>query len=252
MWDRLAGFTIGPENAQLDFIDRLARDNGWSRHFAERVVDEYKRFVFLGQVAGHPVTPSDEVDQVWHLHLTYTRSYWEDLCRDILGRPFHHGPTRGGEAEGAKFEDWYARTQKSYEEWFGSAPPADIWPEPSIRFGDAPFYVRVNTRRQFVVKKPDGRTVGRLSQRAGLPVLAGLVLAGCSGLGVTGMLAQGGADWRDIIGVLVVLGLVALGGLAYAGWKSGGGGPFGGSGCGGFGGGGGCGGGGCGGGGCGG
>ncbi|MEK6230809.1 MAG: hypothetical protein N2A42_03075 [Luteolibacter sp.] len=33
---------------------------------------EYKRFVALAMLAGHPVTPSEEVDQAWHLHLVYT------------------------------------------------------------------------------------------------------------------------------------------------------------------------------------
>ena len=87
---------------------RLARDNGWTFEFAERVVEEYRRFAFLAKTAGHPVTPSDEVDQMWHLHLTYTRSYWDDFCGRVLEAPLHHDPTQGGRAEGEKFDDWYA------------------------------------------------------------------------------------------------------------------------------------------------
>jgi hypothetical protein len=43
------------------------RANGWSRPFALRAIEEYRKFVFLALVADHQVTPSDQVDQVWHL-----------------------------------------------------------------------------------------------------------------------------------------------------------------------------------------
>jgi hypothetical protein len=87
LWNRLEAFTIGDPEASLGFAQRLARDSNWSLAFARRVIEEYKKFLFLAMEAGHPVTPSDEVDQAWHLHLVYTESYWNELCRDILPRP---------------------------------------------------------------------------------------------------------------------------------------------------------------------
>jgi hypothetical protein len=39
-------------------------------------------------ISTHIVTPSEQVDQVWHLHLTYTRSYWDEFCPNVLGQPF--------------------------------------------------------------------------------------------------------------------------------------------------------------------
>jgi hypothetical protein len=93
VWAALFHYSIGPEDAALHFPDRLARENGWSRTKADRVIGEYKRFCFLAATAGHEVTPSDAVDQAWHLHLTYTRDYWERFCPDVLGRPLHHNPT---------------------------------------------------------------------------------------------------------------------------------------------------------------
>lgn len=47
----------------LTFSQRLARDNCWSLNYAQRVIKEYKKFAFLAVCAGHPVTPSDQVDQ---------------------------------------------------------------------------------------------------------------------------------------------------------------------------------------------
>ncbi len=74
LYQRICPFTFDRGDGQLPFATRLARENGWSLAYARRAIEEYRRFVFLALVAGHPVTPSDQVDQVWHLHLTYTRS----------------------------------------------------------------------------------------------------------------------------------------------------------------------------------
>ena len=137
LWTRLLAFELDDPQATLTFTRRLARENGWSVGYASRVVAEYKRFVYLAITAGHEVTPSDEVDQAWHLHLTYTRSYWDGLCGDVLGRPLHHGPTKGGEVEGERFERQYEETLASYRQAFGEEPPSDIWPPASVRFGEA-------------------------------------------------------------------------------------------------------------------
>jgi uncharacterized protein (TIGR04222 family) len=110
--------------------------------------------------AGHPVTPSVQVDEAWHLHLTFTRSYWVRLCGQVLGRPLHHDPTRGGDDESAKFHEQYERTLASYRKAFGQSPPADIWPPAEVRFGDDLDSLRVNTAHNWVVpKRPVLRTL---------------------------------------------------------------------------------------------
>ncbi|UOQ69976.1 glycine-rich domain-containing protein [Hymenobacter cellulosilyticus] len=102
LWSRLEALDLDGA-APLSFSHRLARDNGWTPDFARRVVLEYKKFVFLAATCGHPVTPSDEVDQAWHQHLIYTRSYWEELCGEILGFALHHGPLRVARPKGRSF-----------------------------------------------------------------------------------------------------------------------------------------------------
>ena len=139
----LQGYEIGPPDAALTFAARLARENRWSVAFAERVIGEYARFCFLAVTAGHEVTPSDAVDQAWHLHLTYSRDYWERFCPEVLGAPLHHGPTAGGRAEGDRYFEQYAQTLKSYEAAFGPAP-GDIWPDARRRFGRDPRGMRVH------------------------------------------------------------------------------------------------------------
>jgi hypothetical protein len=151
VWLALQHYSVGPEDAAPDFIARLARENGWSRAQAVRVFDEYRRFAFLAATAGHPVTPSDAVDQAWHLHLTYSRDYWERFC-PLLGRPLHHGPTMGGAAEEARFFAQYADTLRAYEAAFGP-PPADLWPPAARRLRDDPRARRVHPRDGVVVPR---------------------------------------------------------------------------------------------------
>lgn len=96
LWKRISYFFVDDGKSSLSFIDRLMRENNWERTFALRAFDEYKKFMFLICIAEHPLTPSDEVDQVWHLHLLYTQSYWDELCGQILNKKIQHGPTKGG------------------------------------------------------------------------------------------------------------------------------------------------------------
>jgi hypothetical protein len=131
---KLASFQINEQDQLLTFERKLARENGWTPEFALRVVEEYRKFLFLCSSAGHPCSPSQQVDEAWHLHLTYTRSYWERLCGEVLPAPLHHEPTKGGAKESAKFDDWYERTLESYRRFFDSEPPLDIWPPTHLRF----------------------------------------------------------------------------------------------------------------------
>ena len=134
LFARIRDFEIDEGKPDFTFEARLAREKGWSLLFAQRAIAEYKRFLLLAMTAGHPVTPSVQVDEVWHLHLTFTRSYWQRLCGELLGKPLHHDPTRGGTAESSKFHTQYERTLASYRQAFGMEPPADLWPRAEQRF----------------------------------------------------------------------------------------------------------------------
>jgi hypothetical protein len=102
---RLEAFSFNDPDSAFTFADRLSKENGWTPHYTTRALEEYKRFLFLAVEAGHPVSPSDAVDQAWHLHLTYTQSYWKELCGEVLKKSLHHHPTKGGAGESAKFAD---------------------------------------------------------------------------------------------------------------------------------------------------
>lgn len=154
LWKKLNEYQIDDLESGLTFSERLARDNGWSRNYAKKVVEEYKRFIFLAMRSGHTVTPSDSVDQVWHQHLTYTKSYWDDLCKDVLNSELHHGPTKGGKHEKVKYRDLYIKTLASYEKFFDQLPPTDVWPSPEDRFGRDLQFRRINKLQNWVIPKP--------------------------------------------------------------------------------------------------
>jgi hypothetical protein len=191
--DRLTKFEIDRGDEELHFAHRLARENGWRRAYAERVIIEYKRFVFLAMTAGHPVTPSDQVDQAWHLHLTYTRSYWDELCGQVLNRPLHHDPTRGGTQETQKYNDWYQRTIERYERAFGAPPPRDIWPPSSVRFNDNDFQ-RVNLKRSWIVPRAKALAAASILFLMTMP----LVVTSCATTG-----SGGNSDALKVAGVVV-------------------------------------------------
>ena len=155
LYKRIQAFALDRPDSQLSFSQRLAKDNGWSLGYTQRVIEEYKKFIFLAVAAGHPVTPSDQIDQVWHLHLTYTRLYWQEFCPKILQTTLHHEPTRGGSSEQLKFGSWYSKTLESYEQFFGHIPPIDIWPKPKDRFGRDLHFIRINTQQSWVLSKPN-------------------------------------------------------------------------------------------------
>lgn len=180
LWNRLSAFDFDIAGDALTFTRRLARENGWSVGFAGRVVEEYRRFLYLAVRAGHPVTPSDAVDQAWHLHLVYSRSYWDELCAQVLQQPLHHGPTRGGQAEDRRFLGDYEATRSSYRRCFGSAPPADLWPGPEVRFDPKLRWQRVDLSECWCLPK-------RALRRTGFGLLG---LLGLSGAAVGCSMAQ--------------------------------------------------------------
>lgn len=153
LWAKLEKFSLDLPEIDFSFSDRLARENGWSKSFTDRVILEYKKFVFMSVINGKPLTPSDEVDQAWHLHLIYSHSYWVDMCNDLLGGfKLHHGPTKGGKEQSELFHVQYQRTLDTYREVFGEEPPKDIWPSVKDRFKPA-LFKRVNVLDKIIWDK---------------------------------------------------------------------------------------------------
>jgi hypothetical protein len=174
----LTTMRIEPADARFTFQDRLAQENGWSSSFVQRVIIEYHRFLFMAATANQPVTPSDEIDQAWHLHLTYSRHYWDVLCKKILCKPLHHGPTEGGMQEDMRYANQYTDTLQLYEACFGEPPPDDIWPAIEKRFSGR--FRRIDISRQWMVPKV-----------VGYSAVGTFALAGCTTNGGDPLIAFG-------------------------------------------------------------
>lgn len=171
IWQKLAAFNFDDIDAQFPFTDKLAKENHWTKRYAEEVVKEYRRFLYLSATHPRSFSPSDEVDQAWHLHMLYTRSYWHDLCRDTLGKEIHHGPSKGGVVETNKFKEIYEETLKIYEEEFNSVPPPKIWPSVEENFKNKN-YKRLSVEENIIMSK---QQVSSYLKRTGA-VLVGLFL----------------------------------------------------------------------------
>jgi hypothetical protein len=153
LWAKIEAYKLDAVDASFPFSARLMRENGWTEEYTLEVIQEYKKFMFLVAVSGHPVSPSDPVDQVWHLHMIYTRSYWDEFCHGILGMPVHHNPTKGGREERKKHVNMYDRTAESYLKYFGEPQPSHIWINTKDLFKEI-HYRRVNMHRNWVIPKP--------------------------------------------------------------------------------------------------
>ena len=84
LWQRIDSFTLDDAAASYPFSARLARENGWSRGYALRVVEEYKRFVFLAMVAGAFQAQDGLAAPHWLL-ITYVVYTWGELCLSPVG-----------------------------------------------------------------------------------------------------------------------------------------------------------------------
>ncbi|MFN0200468.1 MAG: hypothetical protein ACKVTZ_03055 [Bacteroidia bacterium] len=150
LWQKIQDFAFDAPHAAYPFSVRLADEQGWSMKFTERVLEEYRKFLFLSAVAGHIVSPSETIDEAWHLHLIYSESY-HDFCQNVLRTTLHHLPSKGGQSEKEKYNHFHLQTKESYAQFFGENPPSDIWEDKLPTFDFA--YLR-NDNLYFFLQRP--------------------------------------------------------------------------------------------------
>jgi hypothetical protein len=83
------------ERYDISFVaDRLARDKGTTSTSVGAAVIEFKRYIALAALGYRGLAvPSQEVDDLWHSFLLFTREY-AAFCRKTVGRFVHHSPSR--------------------------------------------------------------------------------------------------------------------------------------------------------------
>lgn len=126
-FERIRDWPLGGAEHADAFRRRLMQENSWSREFTEDAMREYLRFAWLASSSSELLSPSDAVDQVWHLHVLHSADY-RRFQREALGRPLDHTPSRGGDEERRRHVAAYARTLDLYREAFPGVAPIDVWP----------------------------------------------------------------------------------------------------------------------------
>ena len=126
-WQRISDWLHQDTPLSRTFHRQLAEATGWSATECRAAIEEYRRFCLIAALHDGQASPSPEVDQVWHLHLTFTLDYWREFCPQRLGIELHHQPGFGRPGEAQQLRHLYAVTLERYQALFG-LPPERWWP----------------------------------------------------------------------------------------------------------------------------
>jgi hypothetical protein len=90
----------------------------WGKPIPEQVVDhairDYRRFIFLmRKYPGESLSPTLDIDLIWHEHILDTRPYFQDTAR-IFGHYVHHEPGRTPGKRSPDLEKSFRRTCELY------------------------------------------------------------------------------------------------------------------------------------------
>ena len=122
-------------------VERIVRIYKVPTDFAEGLLKEAKRMLYLAHVSDDSVAPSDRIDWAWHEMLMFTRFY-RDFSK-FIGAFIHHVPNPPTSEED-KTETWeeiqatlgkprrggdtYNKTKANYEKYFNTTPEPLYWP----------------------------------------------------------------------------------------------------------------------------
>jgi hypothetical protein len=124
LWLKLNMMNAEGLTAFAPLVQAMQAQMGHSAEAAQRIIEEYRKFLFLAMRAGHQVIPPGVVNDVWLMHMESVQDYWEALGGMISERPIAQGVGAAGAASAA---DAWKATLQSYERIFGTKPPMDIW-----------------------------------------------------------------------------------------------------------------------------
>jgi len=126
------------QNIQLpqNFAFFFARHHLISIQRANIYIDEYKKFLYLSHVTKLEQTPSEEVDQVWHYHITYLEDYKSFSSQKMGTEFFHHNPADGTTEDDVKYRGVYESTKSGLMSFFGHINQY-AWPSAQVRFSQS-------------------------------------------------------------------------------------------------------------------
>lgn len=132
IWDAVSAKFAGKNACTQAFAHKISTQYGWKLNFAQRALEEYKKFVYLGVVSDFAVTPSEVIDKVWHKHLLFSKAY-RIFCNEVIEHTFDHTPELIKIEEQIEIYQWqYFETLALYKSEFNTEPPADVWGIPKF------------------------------------------------------------------------------------------------------------------------
>lgn len=121
--------------------ERISRIHDVPRDFADGLIIEAKRMLYLCSISKQAVAPSDRVDWAWHEMIMFTKFY--KSFSECIGDFIHHVPNPPPELD-EKEETWehmqetlgkhrrgsdtYIQTKENYEKFFHTKPNPLYWP----------------------------------------------------------------------------------------------------------------------------
>lgn len=73
------------------FIAKYSKKFNVSEEVAQGKFTELKKFLILCAVSSGAISPSKEMDDVWHEFILFTRDYY-NFCNMFFGKMIHHQP----------------------------------------------------------------------------------------------------------------------------------------------------------------
>ena len=117
----------------LEPIAFQLRRNGKTRQQTKRAIAKYLMFLFLAYLYPNlTIVPTQEIDEVWHHHISDTAKYKSD-CQLLFGRFLDHFPYFGlrGEADWQDLTVAFSQTKELFSKHFGTDVLANSNNKPS-------------------------------------------------------------------------------------------------------------------------
>jgi hypothetical protein len=116
-------------------LQYLVERKGWTLTQCADLEREYKRYISLClSYPDEKLTPSRDVDEVWHTHILFTKNY-RRFCQAVNGAYLDHSPHLEADKKNPELKKLPQRTMELYERHFGKAD-SRIWPWASAELSD--------------------------------------------------------------------------------------------------------------------
>ena len=115
------------------FLDNLMNEQLIDINTANKWLLEYRKFLVLVYFSNGDVYPSEQVDQVWRLHASYTQHY-RLTYQTFLERDFKYFDPNGYYHDTSNKGVFYSNSLSLYKAIFLIDTPGEVWETPENRF----------------------------------------------------------------------------------------------------------------------